>query len=307
MTRIAAFLCLSTLAAGAQTFDVASIKPSAPPDASGRMRSIMSGGPGSDDPGRITYEGVPLKLLLTNAFNVKGYQIGGPSWLDTERFDITAKVPTGTTKEQARIMMQNLLAERFKISLHHESKEMASHVLTTGRNGPKMKVAEPEPPKDPNASEDPPARQPIPQMGKLPMGKDGFPEFPKGSGGHGGNSMIMMNGKAKLVCPSCTMSSFLDMLGNQTDKPIVDMTGLTGKYDFTLIFEPERNMGMAMALKGAMPSPPPGAGPAPEGADETAPALTTAVQDQLGLKLEPRKAPLDLIVIDHLEKTPTEN
>jgi len=113
----------------------------------------------------------------------------------------------------------------------------------------------------------------------------------------------MMPGKAKMVCPRCSMARLADTLGNELDKPVVDMTGLTGDYEFTLIFLPEfRNMpGMMMAGRG------PDGAATPESSDDAAPALLAAVPDQLGLKLEAKKAPIDLVVIDHLEKIPTEN
>ncbi len=311
MIRLTVFLYFSALAAGAQTFDVASIKPAEPPT-SGRITIGMRGGPGTDDPGRITYTGTPLKMVITNAFDVKAYQVQGPSWLDTERFDITAKVPAGTTKEQARVMMQNLLAERFKLQIHREKKEMASYVLTVGSKGVKMKSVDPEPPPDPNA---PPPGPPPGGRGPMKIGKDGFPELPAFAGrGGGGPMMIMMNGKAKVMCASCPVSRLVDTLGNQLGKPVVDQTGLTGNFEFTLFFEPDMSN---MKMIGGPPPPGAaglgpggvggGAGPAPEGNLDTAPPLMSAIQDQLGLKLESKKAPVDLIVIDKMEKTPTEN
>src|SRR5438477_5528333 len=96
------------------TFDAASVKPAQPPTPDGQGRIMMrgpSGGPGSKDPGRISYPFMSLKNLLMTAYDVKNYQITGPAWLDTERFDITATMPPDTTKEQFRVMLQNLLAD----------------------------------------------------------------------------------------------------------------------------------------------------------------------------------------------------
>jgi uncharacterized protein (TIGR03435 family) len=308
--RLTLLFCFTTLVGSAQTFDVASIKP-AEPMTGGRIMIGVRGGPGTEDPGRITYTGMPVKMVIANAFDVKGYQIQGPSWLDTERFDITVKVPAGATKEQARIMMQNLLAERFRLAIHHETKEMASYVLTVGSKGLKMKSVDPEPAPDPNSA---PPLPPPGGRGPMKMGKDGFPEMPAFAGRGGGPMMIMMNGKAKMMCTSCPVSRITETLGNQLGKPVVDQTGLTGNFEFSLFFEPDMsNMRMV-----GVPPPPgaagfsapgggAGAGPAPEGNLDTAPPLLSAIQDQLGLKLEPKKAPADLIVIDHMEKTPTEN
>ncbi len=311
--RFIPVFCAAAALLHAQNFDVATVKP-AEPSPSGMIRIGMNGGPGTPDPGRLTYTNVALKQVLTAAFGVKEYQITGPAWLDSERFDITAKVPPGTTKEQMQVMLQNLLADRFKMTFHREKKEMNSYVLTVGKNGSKLKVADPEPPADPNAPAEP--RRPLPEpggRGPMAMGKDGFPEMPKGLGGKGGGPMMMMMpGKAKMVCARCSISRLADTLSSQLGKPVVDMTDLKDNYEFTLIFEPDmsgmKSM-MVMAGGGRGPGGPPAAsdGPAPAGNDDTAPPLLSAIQDQLGLKLDPKKAPVDLIVLERIEKTPTDN
>jgi uncharacterized protein (TIGR03435 family) len=244
-----------------QSFDVASVKPH-PQSGDGMIRVRMNGGPGTPDPGRLNYENVSLKAVLGKAFDVKSYQLTAPDWTDSERFDITAKIPQGTTKEQFGVMLQSLLAERFKLTYHRDKKELPAYVLVVGKAGSKMKV-----------SEAPAA---------------------------GGTSMRMQPGKATMNATGVSMTQLVDMLANQVERPIVDGTELTGKYDFTLEFAPEmRNVpGMPMMAGG-------GPGGPPEG--ESAPSLFTAVQEQLGLRLEPKKAMLDLIVVDRLEKTPTEN
>src|SRR5579863_3874344 len=94
------------------TFEVASVKPAAPMPP-GKMMVRTQGGPGTPDPGHLNYTNVSLKNLIVNAFGVKSYQISGPDWLDSERFDMVAKVPQGATKDQVKFMMQNLLKERF--------------------------------------------------------------------------------------------------------------------------------------------------------------------------------------------------
>ena len=96
-----------------------------------------TGGPGSNDPGRIHYPYMSLKNILMNAYDVKNFQIVGPGWLDTERFDITATMPPATTKEQFRVMLQNLLAERFKMTVHRETKELPMYSLVVAKGGRK--------------------------------------------------------------------------------------------------------------------------------------------------------------------------
>lgn len=313
MTRLTAFLCLTAMIVQAQTFEVATIKP-AEQSMNGLVRIGMNGGPGTSDPGRITYSGVPLQMVIANAFDIKNYQLSGPEAVLSERFDITAKVPAGATKEEARIMMQNLLADRFKMTFHREKKEMASYVLTVGSKGSKLQAVDAPPPDDPN---NPPPSPPGRMTGPPKMGKDGFPELPVFAGRGGGPMMIMMPGKAKMTCTSCPLSRLADTLGNQLGKPVIDQTGLTGNFAFTLVFEPDMSN---MKMMGGGPMPPPGAGPvavavpgpggggpASDPGTDTAPPLLSAIQDQLGLKLEPKKAPAEFIVIDHIEKTPTEN
>ncbi|HZL56455.1 MAG TPA: TIGR03435 family protein [Bryobacteraceae bacterium] len=276
----------------AQSFDVASIKPH-PPSGDGRIRVMMGGGPGTPDPGRLNYENVSLKNMVTTAFDIKGYQLTGPVWLDSERFDVTAKIAPGATKEQFRTMLQNLLTDRFNMTFHREKKELSAFVLVVGKGGSKLKGSE--------ETADDKDSAPAPQPGPGPMkrGKDGFPELPAG---REGSFMSMMPGKAKLVANHASVSRLVEMLGNQLDRPVVDETGLKGNYDITLYFEPE----MRGAPGGAMPRPGEGGAP-PTTEGETYPTLITAIQEQLGLKLESKKAPIDLIVIDRMEKAPTEN
>jgi uncharacterized protein (TIGR03435 family) len=303
------FTCCAALAQTAENspaFEVASVKPAAPITGN-FIRVGMRGGPGSSDPGQITYTNVTVKNVLMNAYGVKGFQISGPGWLDSERYDIVAKLPRGATKAEFMAMLQNLLAERFKLTLHREKKDLPMYALVVGKNGPKLK----ESVDDPAPKEGGPADGPAATMGKLTMGRDGFPVLPAAAGGRGAMAMTMMNGNARMTANGQTMAGLAEMLSNQLDLPVVDMTGLTGKYDYTLYFAPEGLAGMR--LPGGLPPPPPpgeagGGMPAANAPDaQSNPNLFTALQEQLGLKLEQRKGPVDLLVIDHLEKAPIEN
>ena len=303
------FTCCAALAQTAENspaFEVASVKPAAPITGN-FIRVGMRGGPGSSDPGQITYTNVTVKNVLMNAYGVKGFQISGPGWLDSERYDIVAKLPRGATKAEFMAMLQNLLAERFKLTLHREKKDLPMYALVVGKNGPKLK----ESVDDPAPKEGGPADGPAATMGKLTMGRDGFPVLPAAAGGRGAMAMTMMNGNARMTANGQTMAGLAEMLSNQLDLPVVDMTGLTGKYDYTLYFAPEGLAGMR--LPGGLPPPPPpgeagGGMPAASAPDaQSNPNLFTALQEQLGLKLEQRKGPVDLLVIDHLEKAPIEN
>ena len=137
------------------------------------------------------------------------------------------------------------------------------------------------------------------------MGKDGFPTAAAGGPGRG-MRMMMMNGRAKLAATDMTIAQLCEALTNQLDKAVVDDTGLTAKYDIELIFEPEQNRTMAGIMRG-VPGPGGEGGPPPPPADDAPANIFTALQEQLGLKLEPKKAAVEVLVIDHVEKTPIEN
>jgi uncharacterized protein (TIGR03435 family) len=316
----AALLLFASCAAFAQTtaatpsFEVATIKAAAPPTMKGTgdgnmriaMRMGAQGGPGTSDPGQITYSNMSVKNLMVTAFGVKTYQVSGPTWMDTERFDIVAKVPKGSSKDDVKLMLQNLLAERFKLTLHREKKDLPMYALVVGKNGPKLKES---PPDDPNATVDEAAaqqkeKQAMDNAMRTTVRDGGMP--PPMPGGGPGTRMMMMPGRMRMMSTKQTMAQFAEALGNQMDRPVVDQTGLTKNYDITLEFAPEGMVGRGMP--GMPPPPPPGDGGMPRDADsQAAPSLFTALQEQLGLKLEQKKGPVDLLVVDHLEKTPTEN
>jgi len=296
-------------------FEVATIKPSPPPSPAHFMIGIR-GGPGTPDPGQLSYNGFPLRFFITNAYDVKPYQVTGPAWIDSERFDMVAKVPTGATKEQVRVMLQNLLADRFGLKLHHDSKDSQVYELVVDKSGPKFKPSE--------SQADPPAPKPDdaappPPPGPPKLDKNGIPNLDRP-----GMMMLMTIGpsgpRAKLVGKGQTLAELANNLGNQVNRPVVDKTGLAGKYDFNIEFAFEPGSGGPAGLP-PLPFPPPGAvggagggpagGPSPAPVEspsaESAPTIFTAVREQLGLKLDPKKAPLDILVIDQVNKTPTEN
>ena len=293
------------------TFDVASVKPAEFPKPDGRGRIMIggpSGGPGTKDPGRIRYPFTNLRNLITIAYDVKTFQVVGPSTLDTERFEVNATMPPNTTKEQFQVMLQNLLAERFKLTVHRDTKDLPVYSMIVAKGGPKMKESGP-PPEPKDEPDGPPALPP----GGPKIGPDGFPDMSGIIGGRGGIFNVMMPGRARMVAVQQTMQDLATRLGQQLNKPVIDNTGLTSKYDFMLTFSME-GLEMPGLRGGPMPPPPPGATPVagpmampniPEG--EAPPDIFAAIQAQLGLKLESKKGPVEQIVVDHVEKTPTEN
>ncbi len=296
---------LTCCAASAQTagtppsFEVASVKPAAPIDMNGRGGR---GGGGRGSPGQVMFTNSPMTQFLMYAYGVKRYQISGPSWLDTERYDIVAKLPEGATRADSPPMLQTLLAQRFKLAVHRETKELPIYALVVAKNGPKMMESEVVPASKDGADTPPPMSSLTPAQRK--MGADGFPIVP--TGGRGGiTQMQMMPGRMRMKVNMETMAQMADMLSNQLGRPVLDQTGLTKNYQFILDFAPEP--GGSMGPMGmALPPPPPREGGTVADVD-AAPSIFTALQEQLGLKLEQKKGPVELLVIDRVEKTPTEN
>jgi uncharacterized protein (TIGR03435 family) len=271
------------------TFEVASIKPYQRPEGQTMQRVGCSGGPGTKDPVRWSCENMSVHNLIVTAYDIRSYQVSGLGPFDGERYNLNAKVPEGATREQFRQMLQNLLAERFGLKIHREQKEMSTYELVVAKNGPKLKDAAPEPPKDSAAEEPRPVGPP-----RFAMGKDGFPEMPPGSTG-----MMIMNGRASRRGARDTMTALAMMLSSQVGRPVIDATGLTGTYETVL------NWSMS---SGPTPPPPPGAeGAIPAAAEPSGPTIFAALQEQLGLKLEPKKGMVEILVVDKVEKTPTEN
>ena len=285
------------------TFDVASIKPFEMPTPGGGRGVFFGrgGGPGTKDPGRVNWAGATLRDLVMTAYDVKRYQVEGPSWTDTERYDIVAKVPAGATKEQVAVMWQNLLADRFGLTFHRVSKEFSVQELVVAKGGPKLKPTE----IDPNA---PPPAAP----GDLPPGPpkrdaNGVPKLDRPgmvvmiSPGQNGQPVAHMVGLAR------SMVDLADILGNELNKPVLDKTSLTGKYDFNLEYTPDLAGRGLPLLKGGPDGPPPGAGAAPaDSVAEPGSNIASAIQ-QLGLRLNSAKDKLDVLVIDKANQTPTEN
>lgn len=274
-------LCLLTCAiASGQSFEVASVKPSPPIQPNARVFfGPPRGGPGTPDPGQITWTYANMIYLLTVAYDVKAFQITGPAWITTQRYDIVAKVPAGATKQQLSAMWRNLLAERFGLVVHHEAREFQVEELVVAKGGPKLKVtagdSDAEPPEGP------------PQM------KDGK------LAGPGQISIVFPGGRARTMAIGQHLESLIVMLSTQLNRPVLDKTGLTGRYDFELQY--------SMRSPPPMPALPSGASAAPTNDTESEPDITVALPQQLGLRLVSAKATLDVIVIDKLAKVPTEN
>jgi uncharacterized protein (TIGR03435 family) len=216
-------------------FEVALVKLTAPPTGDGIFVGVR-GGPGSQDATRITYVNESLRNLLTEAYGVRDYQVFGPDWIDTQRYDIAAKVAEGATKDQVRVMLQTLLADRFKVVLHHETRDFPIFELTVAKSGSKLKPSSSAPP----AAAD----------GKVPnpIGSDGFPQLPTGATGMIG---AMHNGVNRLIAGKQTLETLAKVLENEVGTRVVDRTGLTGTYDFNLDYV--RDQGRAIGQFRGLP------------------------------------------------------
>jgi uncharacterized protein (TIGR03435 family) len=221
-------------------------------------------------PGTFVLKGDPLKPILVEAFKVSKDQISGPSWLDEDCFEVFGKMPEGTTRDQIPAMLQALLAERFKLAAHKEDRPSRVYALVVDKNGPKFKES------DPSSS----------FMGAHP----GAMMFRAGPGTSGFKG-------------SMTMADLARRLSGKGHGPVQDFTGLKGKYDIDLSWAPDRAfepMGeWARAAQAAHPNA--DLPPAPT-AD-----LFAAIRESLGLRLERRKEPVEVLVIDHIERVPTGN
>jgi uncharacterized protein (TIGR03435 family) len=269
------------------TFEVASVKRTPPPEPNARLFfGPPRGGPGSSDPGQITWSNAALRNILMTAYDVQTYQVTAPDWMGTERYDIVAKVPAGATKAQVNVMWQNLLKERFGMVLHHESKDFQVDELTIAKGGSKLKETS-----DPNIEPFTPA------AGPPKPDKNGFPQL------NGSGAIISIfpgaNGAtATMRARGLPSSEIAIRLANSLRRPVIDKTGLTGKYDFVLEFTPD--------LSGI---PLPAGFTTNDGNNATDPGtnIASAVEKQLGLKLTSTKGKLDVIMVDRAEKVPTEN
>jgi uncharacterized protein (TIGR03435 family) len=281
-TFVLAGTLVAALQAAAQQsdpeFEVASIKPAAPLEgAMAAMRNgpmadniFCNGGPGTPDPGRFTCSGATLKQLLIRSSKLKAYQIQGPAWIATERYDIQAKVPPGTDAEGLRLMLRRLITERFQIQSHPESRTQQAYSLTVAKNGPKLKPPQPKitDPAELMAANN--ARM-AGMMARRQAGERGPTR-----------SMGLRSG---------TVTRFAELLSQHLNALVIDETVLDGEYSFDLTWSPDE------------------AAPRPADSDNapTGPTIFAAIQEQLGLKLESVKKPIDVLIVDRAEKTPIEN
>jgi len=225
--------------------------------------------------GGVVADNAPLGLLIENAYQVQDYQVtGGPAWIRTDGYDIEAKPDGETSTAQMRLMLQSLLADRFKLALHRDTRQFPTYVVAPAKGS-----FNPPPPKEDGCATSQPGAQP---PGTFPCGSVGIAGSAKG---------LEMNGRKAPV------AEFVRVLAMLMGHPVIDRTGYAGPFDVHLTFAADES------LQG-LPAPPPGAPPMPS--EPGRPNIFAALQEQMGLKLTSSKGPVEVLVIDHVER-PTAN
>lgn len=239
------------------SFEVASVKPNKSAD---RGMNMMSQ-PG----GRMTATNITLQMLILNAYKIQSFQIAeGPDWIRSDRFDINAKADSDPTPEQRQLMLQSLLAERFKLAVHRETREMPVYALVLaradGKPGPQLR------PSDIDCEElaRTKTKPPLPVTGPGPR-----PVAP---------CRMTLGGNGRLQAGALKIPNLVASLSSIVNRVVIDRTGLTGSFDLELQWSPEQS------------------------ADTSGPSIFTALQEQLGLKLESTRGPVEVLVIDRVEQ-----
>lgn len=220
------------------------------------MASIKPAGPPSPNydvpartPGREVHPFATIENLLMVAYGLRYHQVIGPSWINGQRWDIVATMPPGTSKEQATFMLRNLLADRFKLKVHRETRDLPLYELVVAKGGPKLKASD------------------------ASTSGNGRSRFE-------GRNWVFEN-------PKATMTDLVRDIETDLDRPVVDKTGLSGTYDLKLTHTRE-----ALRLRGEEPN------------DVV---LSTAIQEQLGLRLDAKTGPVDVLIVDEGQPLPTAN
>jgi uncharacterized protein (TIGR03435 family) len=290
-------------------FEVASIKPSEDLNsliAAGKIPRFM---PRIDD-SQVELSFISLEQLMVMAYEVKPYQVSGPDWMKTTRFDISAKLPEGGKKDQVPAMLRALLEERFKLAIHRETRDHPVYALIVGKDGAKLVPSPPDTPEDPNRTPDKNETVMDTPDGKMSIRSNGRGEgaTTQISGGRAGNVKVSMsNGIMHMEASKMTMALMAQQLSPMLDRPVVDMTELKGNYVVSLDLSMADMMNAARASGFQVPAGRGGdGGTTGDASDPSGYSIFASVQ-KLGLKLDKQKLPLEFIVVDHMEKVPTDN
>jgi uncharacterized protein (TIGR03435 family) len=246
-------LFLAASVAAAQSFEVASVKLAVEMPGTAFRPTGVTGGPGTSSPGQTVAKGLSLTRIIQHAYNLSSYQLSAPEWMDSAQFDVVAKVPEGASRADVSVMWQHLLAERFKLAVHKETRDVPMHALVVAKGGPKIK----------------------------PIIDDDAHKNDRGNAG-----FTVQNGIMHLYADKETTSQLAGFIATLLKHPVTNATGLTYQFKLALDFQRDE-----LAAIGGEPGP----------------SIFAAVEEQLGLKLEPRKGPSEVLVVEHAEKMPTGN
>ena len=285
-------------------FDAAAIKAAAPKVGHFRSSASSTGGPGTADPGLFRCADCNLFFLISKAFELEKYQFPGQATLPDIMFDLTAKVPEGTSAEQFLVMLQNLLKERFNLAYHFDKKPMAGYELVVAKGGHKLKDS-----KGPT----------IPAAAEAGGGHQGGAGNWHGAGGDGREltrpGLFVFNGQGKYRGENQSTADLARMISNQLAKPVDDHTGLQGTYDISLTWADDG--AHAASHGGSAPGGGGWSGAHGEGGGAgqgglavggaAGPSLIGAVQAQLGLRLEKKQATANIFIVDRVDKAATAN
>jgi uncharacterized protein (TIGR03435 family) len=248
-----------------ERFEVASVKANGSDESNIERMGIRADG------AQFNCYNMTLKRLLMYAYQVKQYQISGPAWIGSEMYTIAAKLPLGATREQAPVMLQHLLKERFHLELTRQPKEMSIYELTTAKGGFKL---------SPSSSAGPGGVPASPSSGGQPATSGGGGVARVAPGADGGPPRVV--GYHKMNLKRCTLARLANLLELQLDRPVKDVTGIAGEFDFALEYTTADSVQDVANIFAALPQ-------------------------QSGLKLEGKKGPVDVLMIDRADRTPIEN
>jgi len=262
-------------------FEVAAIRPSSQAASSGGVRM---------DGAQLHIGGFPFREYVARAYQVRVSQVIGPEWMASTRFDLDAKLPAGSTADQIPQMLQALLSERFALKQHREPKEMPMYALILGKAPLKLK----ESPRDPDAA----ARNEALVNVTVAVGAAGTSV----DLGQGASYTLGFGGKFE--GKRMTAEMIASTLERHCDRPVVNLTGLTGTYDFAFEVTPEESqvLGIRAAVNAGVRMPPQATSLLDTGGNPLVGAT-----EQLGLKLDARKAPVEVLIVDDARRTPTDN
>ena len=274
--RISQFLGMAVLAAGCVTHGQQSGTGSAEFDAAsvkvsaptpGGFSAWFRGGPGTPTPTKLDYHNASMTMLVARAYGVPSYLVMGPDWLKFEKYEIAARVAAGATPDDFREMLRNLLMERFRLQAHRETREIEVYALTVLKAGVKFK-----------AHSEKTADEPKRKDGTTD--EEGYPVV-------NGRGLAIANGRVRLRAENAALDELVSVLSSDLNAAVHDHTGLAGRYDYEL------KWGLRLDAGSREPDP--------------APDLFAALESQLGLRLEKRKEPNEVVVVDHAEKAPAGN